>query len=52
MNHAYYELVDREDLTEDNFEEELKKVSDFKFNEKHIQMIKKDVLYGEETNNK
>lgn len=47
MNEAYYSLKDK-DITEDNFSEELAKISTFKFNDKQIELLKRDLINQED----
>ena len=44
LNDAYNKLLNVEHLDHNNFQEELEKVSSFKFNEKQIKLLKRDLL--------
>ena len=50
MNHVYYQLKDRTDLTKDNIDEEIKKISNYPFTEIQLNYLKTDLLYeGKDT---
>jgi len=43
MNHVYSVLVQRDDITEENLEEEIKKLTSYKFSEFELDLLKKDL---------
>lgn len=47
MNHAYTELLRDPTVTEDNFDEKLQATSEFKFSEKQVGMLRRDILTPE-----
>lgn len=44
MNFTYHQLLKKDDLTEENIEDKIIEVCDFKFTSEHIQMLKDDLL--------